>query len=127
MTGLHCPISPSTTYEFDYWLVVNSSDGNGVRLSPSSDSNISTVGTGIMLGGDTSVTTQTSAFSDLTQGPSNQALLGRGGPGTDAFVRVSMKYKMANNATYMGLSLMKQTSGTATLRAGSKIYYRLSA
>jgi hypothetical protein len=105
--------------------MVNSSTTAGLQMNITSD-DASGVGSAVVIGGSSAAGAAVGNYNGINTSGTGP-IFATVGSGQDQLVKIMAKYNTGITATYMTLILGKVTSGTATLRAGSKIYYRLSA
>jgi hypothetical protein len=120
---LDVSVSSNTKYEFDYWLQVNSTTSAGLVVEPyitDASLNAQTV----KIGGTTGNSAAVGASFPSGSLPTTPVFAT--GTGQDWFVHMEFKGVTGATETVWGLMLAKITSGTATVRAGSRVYYRLA-
>jgi hypothetical protein len=120
---LDVSVSSSTQYEFEYWLQVNSTTSAGLVVEPYiTDATLNAAA--IKIGGTTGTSAAVGA-SVVTGGVPTTPVFATDST-VDWFVHMKFKGVTGSTETVWGLKLAKITSGTATLRAGSRVYYRLA-
>jgi hypothetical protein len=121
-SGFHAAVSASTTYEFEIWLVVNCSTTSGVRLTVATD------GTGPSIQSVWEAQTTDTAgvgFSYNSAGAAPTQTVATGVSNLDSVVHIVAKIATGTSATYVGISWNVVTAATGTIRAGSKMNYRV--
>ena len=119
VTGLNTTVAANTKYEIDMWLALNSSTTAGLNLTISSDDATSTVNA-VVVAGTTVSAVGTFNVTALSTNIGVQSTYSTG----DTLTHVVGEFKTGASATLLQLNVLKVTSGTAIVRAGSKIHIR---
>ena len=120
-SGWHVPVSASTTYEFEGWIWYSSTvntattmglitDGTGPSIQSVWEATLADT-TAVAYGFNVAGTTPTTSCCGSASG--------------DSVVHVIAKIATGTGATYVGINFKSTTGGTASLKAGSIMFFRV--
>jgi hypothetical protein len=119
VTGLNTTVLASTKYEFDMWLELNSSTTAGLNLTIDSDDATSTIAA-VSNHGTTAQAASLAHVQALSTNIGVQSTYSTG----DTMTHIVGEFKSGASATLLRVNVLKVTSGTAIVRAGSKVHIR---
>lgn len=122
ITGLSFTAAANTTYEIDCWLdVINAADTTGMKVG------INSTGTSPLILAQVITNNSSTAALATTSIPlNNTATVAQvAASGAEGFIHITGYVKSGTGSPTISIRVSKVTSGTATVKVGSKLSYRI--